>query len=126
MEKKVKKERKRLTEKGEGAALKNPDLLKCDKEEDLVAKASGEQLPLKALEKLASENTTEVNGDAAAGEKDKKKKEKKKRSEEERKARKEKKRRLAEANGTLPVEVVRDELNESQSSFGSGTPGSGT
>ena len=55
--------------------------------------------------------------DSIAAEKETKKKEKKKRSEEERKARKEKKRRLAEANGTLPVEMVREELNGSESSL---------
>jgi Ran GTPase-activating protein (RanGAP) involved in mRNA processing and transport len=62
--------------------------------------------------------------DPPANEKDcTKKKEKKKRSEEERKARKEKKRKLAEANGTVPVELVR---NPSDSSLASTPPGSGT
>jgi hypothetical protein len=121
--KKDRKERKRLAEKGEGAALKNPMVVKDDKEEDGIIKASGEALP-KEPENEASETTTEVKDDSAVGEKDNtKKKEKKKRSEEERKARKEKKRRLAEANGTLPVELVRNASDDSLSTPpGSGTP----
>ena len=120
--KKEKKDRKRLAEKGEGAALKNPTAVKDEKEEDAVVKVSGESPP-KELVKGALEATTEVEDDPAASEKDfTKKKEKKKRSEEERKARKEKKRKLAEANGTLPVELVR---NASESSL-STPPGSGT
>ena len=121
-DKKDKKERKRLAEKGEGAALKNPMKYKDEKEENGVIKASGEEVP-KEPEKEASEVTTEAKDDSAVGERDTtKKKEKKKRSEEERKARKEKKRKLAEANGTLPVELVR---NASDSSL-STPPGSGT
>lgn len=124
--KKDKKERKRLAEKGEGAALKNPIAVKDEKEEDGVVKVSGESLP-KEPEKegsdVTSEVTSEVKDDPAACEKDTtKKKEKKKRSEEERKARKEKKRKLAEANGTLPVELVRNASDSSLSSPGSGTP----
>lgn len=123
-DKNVKKEKKKMTEKGEGAALKNPQAVKCEKEENGIIQASGEVLP-KEPEKEASEITTEISDDASLAEKDTtKKREKKKRSEEERKARKEKKRRLAEANGTLPVELIRDELNGSQSSLS--TPGTGT
>lgn len=119
--KKEKEERKRFTEKGEGAALKNLSPV-ADEEANRVAKAHKEEMP-KEPEKQASETTAEVIDDATVGEKDTtKKKEKKKRSEEERKARKEKKRRLAEANGTLPVELVR---NASDSSL-STPPGSGT
>jgi len=125
-EKNVKKEKKRITEKGEGAALKNPEAAKCEKEDDGVIKASGEELP-KEPEKEASETTTEIKDDTLIGEKDTtRKREKKKRSEEERKARKEKKRRLAEANGTVPVELVRNELNGSDDSISNSTPGSGT
>ncbi|KAH8599162.1 hypothetical protein B0O99DRAFT_384118 [Bisporella sp. PMI_857] len=84
----------------------------------------GVQLP-KALEKQALANTIEIQQkDSSTGEKDTtKKREKKKRSEEERKARKEKKRKLAEANGTVPVELVRDGANGSDSSIpGAVTP----
>ena len=118
--KKEKNEKKRLAEKGEGAALKNHIAVREEKEEDGVAKAPREFLP-KESEKEGSEVITEVKDDA--GEKDTtKKKEKKKRSEEERKARKEKKRKLAEANGTLPVELVRDASDSSLSTHGPGTP----
>jgi hypothetical protein len=120
--KKDKKERKRLTEKGEGAALKNPAAVKEEKEEDGAVKVSGEPLP-KEPEKEGSDVITEVkDATAACGKDTTKKKEKKKRSEEERKARKEKKRKLAEANGTLPVELVRNASDSSLSSPGMGTP----
>jgi hypothetical protein len=121
--KKEQKERKRITEKGEAEALKNPQTVKEEKEVDGFIKATGESVP-KEPTKEASETTEEVKDEIVAGEKDTtKKKEKKKRSEEERKARKEKKRKLAEANGTVPVELVR---NASDSSLGSLPTGTGT
>lgn len=55
----------------------------------------------------------------------KKKKEKKKKSEEERKARKEKKRKLAEANGTIPMEIHRsssDSSLDTAAASGAATP----
>ncbi|KAH7149682.1 hypothetical protein B0J13DRAFT_621510 [Dactylonectria estremocensis] len=62
----------------------------------------------------------------AIPEKDKdntKKKEKKKKSEEERKARKEKKRKLAEANGSIPMEIHYDSSDSScQTPPGASTP----
>ncbi|KAF4628553.1 hypothetical protein G7Y89_g9600 [Cudoniella acicularis] len=115
-----KKEKKKLVEKGEGEALKHPEEVEKEKEEDGVIKASGEKLSSEP-EKGVSETTAEV--ELTPNEKDTKKKEKKKRSEDERKARKEKKRRLAEANGTLPVELIR---NASDSSLGSSLAGPGT
>jgi len=116
-EKEVKKEKKRIVEKGEAEALKNPTMVKDDKENGGVVTASGEgNGEVIANGKDGLETTaTEVEAPSAENTK---KKEKKKRREEERKARKEKKRKLAEANGTLPVEVVR---NASDSS-GPGTP----
>ena len=116
-EKEVKKEKKRIVEKGEAEALKNPTMVKDDKENGGVVTASGEgNGEVIANGKDGLETTaTEVEAPSAENTK---KKEKKKRSEEERKARKEKKRKLAEANGTLPFEVVR---NASDSS-GPGTP----
>jgi hypothetical protein len=127
--KKEKKEKKRLAEKAEGAALKNPLAVKDEKDEDGVAKVSGERLPKKPAkesEKEGPEAITEgkddTTGDTTGEKETTRKKEKKKRSEEERKARKEKKRKLAEANGTLPVELVRDASDSSSS----GPPGSGT
>lgn len=74
-------------------------------------------------EKEPSTTTNEVKDESTPADKETKKKEKKKRSEEERKARKEKKRKLAEANGTLPVELIR---NVSDSSLGSSLTGVGT
>jgi hypothetical protein len=117
--KKEQKERKRLTERGEAEALKNPQAVKEEKEVDGVIKTTGENVPKGSapeLPKEASETTEEVNDENVAVDKDTtKKKEKKKRSEEERKARKEKKRKLAEANGTVPVELVRDGSDSSLS-----------
>jgi hypothetical protein len=122
-EKKERKEKKKkIDEKGEGEALKHPQDVNNGKEEDGVLKTTGEQLP-KEPEKEPSETTAEVKDDAAVTEKDTKKKEKKKRSEEERKARKEKKRKLAESNGTIPVELV---MNGSNSSLESSVTGPGT
>lgn len=119
--KKERKEKRKMAEKSEADAFKHPDAFKDDETEtDVMVKATEEKLP-DASEKQASETTEEANedpvGDGA------KKKEKKKRSEEERKARKEKKRKLAEANGTLPVELVR---NGSDSSLASTPVGTGT
>jgi hypothetical protein len=118
---KEKREKKRM-EKGEGLALKQPEAIWEEKETDGVVKATGEKLPSPGKEVL--ESTSEVSEDVP-GEKDNtKKKEKKKRSEEERKARKEKKRKLAEANGTVPVELVRNASDSSMSNTptGTGTP----
>lgn len=86
---------------------------------------ANEQGPVDAIEseKEPSATTNEVKEESTPADKETKKKEKKKRSEEERKARKEKKRKLAEANGTLPVELIR---NASDSSLGSSLTGVGT
>lgn len=122
-----KKEKRRQSEKGEGVSLKNQEENRSIKEENETALASGEPLP-KDLAKEASDGATvlKINkDDLVTADKDTtKKRERKKRSEEERKARKEKKRRLAEANGTVPVEMVRDGLNGNESSLHS--PGSGS
>lgn len=112
-----KSQKKKLTEKGEGEALKNPKLLEEQKEVDGVVKSTGEILP-KEPEKEGTEVQKDkaANGTTPAPEKDKentKKKEKKKKSEEERKARKEKKRKLAEANGSIPMEIRYDSSDSS-------------
>ncbi|PMD15536.1 cell wall biogenesis protein-like protein Mhp1 [Hyaloscypha hepaticicola] len=125
--KKEQKERKRLTERGEAEALKNPLAVTEEKEVDGVLKTTGENVPKGSapeLPKEASETTKEVDDENVAVDKETtKKKEKKKRSEEERKARKEKKRKLAEANGTVPVELVRDGSDSSLSTTtGTATP----
>ncbi|RFU27444.1 hypothetical protein B7463_g8892, partial [Scytalidium lignicola] len=125
--KKEKKEKKKLIEKGEGDALKHPEEAQKETKIEKVANDTTNSF-VEAVsdkgQKEALETTTEVKPDGNADAKDvSKKKEKKKRSEEERKARKEKKRKLAEENGTLPVELVR---RDSDSSSESGTPRSGT
>lgn len=111
-----KTEKRKLVEKGEGEALKNPKAVEDQKEQDDAAKVSGEELP-KEPEKESEENkqtsvaassttnNTESSPDSTVCTK---KKEKKKRSEEERKARKEKRRKLAEANGQIPLELHLD------------------
>lgn len=136
-----KTQKRKLTEKSEGEALKNPKMVEEQKEQDGVVKATGEPLP-KEPEKEGTEaptessdatkdavksdkpkpdepakNGTAVNGNAAQTaadrERETKKKEKKKKSEEERKARKEKKRKMAEANGTIPMEIHLDDSDSS-------------
>lgn len=106
-----KPEKRKLAEKGEGEALKNPKAVENQKERDGTIEVSGEQLPkepekegmgnIDASAKTDTQNTTD--GGAST-----KKKEKKKKSEEERKARKDKKRKLAEANGQVPLELHLD------------------
>lgn len=119
--------KKKLTEKGEGAALKNPKTVEEEKE----AGADFSTPDTKAQDALTSAPAVDEDpkaiDDAVVGsppdkEKDgSKKKEKKKRSEEERKARKEKKRKLAEANGSIPMEIHYD--SESTDEGSAPTPG---
>lgn len=116
--KEEKKQKKKMVEKGEGEALKHPKAVKEEMENDGIVKATGEELPMEP-ERETADTTPDDKGEGPADKDNTKKKEKKKRSEEERKARKEKKRKLAEANGTLPVELV---MNGSDSSLEEGTP----
>ncbi|TQV93929.1 cell wall biogenesis protein Mhp1 [Cordyceps javanica] len=125
--------KKKLTEKGEGEALKSDSIVM--KEEnfengrpDSAAEAERNghaQGTAEELEKPPSGTTDENDSpeaDVPVTEKEmSKKKEKKKRSEEERKARKEKRRKLAEDNGTIPVEIHYDSPDSSDSTS-SGTP----
>ena len=123
-----KTQKRRMVEKGEGEALKNPQALTQQKETDGVIKSTGEAVPkapktegtegsdVKTDGSEGSGATTPSQMSAADQEKVNKKKEKKKRSEEERKARKEKKRRLAEANGSVPVEIRCDSSDSSRPS----------
>ena len=124
-----KTQKKKLTEKGEGEALKHPKTIEEQKEVDGVVKSTGEVLAKEPEKEGADANKDkDKNGNGngtAAPEKEKekettKKKEKKKKSEEERKARKEKKRKLAEANGSIPMEIRYD--NSSDSSAKTPTP----
>ena len=113
-------EKKKMTEVGEGAALKNPKLFEEQKE------AEGDSQP----PPIADETKVEIEGEdlavpiddepeAEEPKEPSKKKEKKKKSEEERKARKEKKRKLAEANGQIPIEIRYDSDSSDQGSSGS-------
>ncbi|KAL1387598.1 hypothetical protein HDK64DRAFT_219030, partial [Phyllosticta capitalensis] len=104
---------KRLKERGEGEALKNPEAVVKEKEKEGVVAVSNEEVG--NVDKPNPEGTVlDEKKDAGNGSK---KKEKKKRSEAERKERKEKKRRKAEENGSVPMELTRDDDDTS-------TPGS--
>ena len=129
-----KAQKRKVTERSEGEALKNPKAVEAQKEHDGEIKATGEEVPKEPdREGVTPGRETPVAGQATAGPSsdalcpppkvaDTKKKEKKKKSEEDRKARKEKKRKLAEANGTIPMEIRLD----SDSSDESSTPASET
>ncbi|KAK3326474.1 hypothetical protein B0H66DRAFT_600594 [Apodospora peruviana] len=113
-----KDQKKKIKEKGEGEALKNPKVVECQKDQDGEIKAIGEEVPKEPTKEGAggaaevvqgaSNKVTSSENQTEKGNAESKKKEKKKKSEEERKARKEKKRKLAEANGTIPMEIHMD------------------
>ena len=120
----------KMKERAEGEALKRPEALKDEKEDEgepkLESKAKAVPAPSKGSEeKNSDENATpgsaprsSVDEEAAA-----RKKEKKKKSEEERKERKEKRRRRAEENGSIPVELSLDKDDDTKAgSSPSGTP----
>lgn len=125
--------KKKLTEKGEGDALKNASAAMKDQvlDEDIkpapavVTTANGHanqgvdeqrKRPNSGTDEKSSEDTTCVDVDAPMTDKEtSRKKEKKKRSEEERKARKEKRRKLAEDNGSIPLEIHYDSGDSSDS-----------
>ncbi|KAI1389609.1 RNI-like protein [Hypoxylon trugodes] len=110
-----KAQKRKMTEKSEGEALKNPKALEEQKENIGVVKATGEVLP-KEPEKEGIESTNgqaKTNGVAKEDEpvKEKettRKKEKKKKSEAERKAKKEQKRKEALEKGAIPMELHLD------------------
>ncbi|KAL0253033.1 Microtubules assembly and stabilization protein [Diplodia seriata] len=97
---------KKMKERGEGEALKNPDAVACQKEKDGVVQVSNEEV---GNDEAPNPEGTVLEGEERRGESSNKKKEKKKRSEAERKERKEKKRRKAEENGSVPMELTRDD-----------------
>ncbi|KAI7777190.1 hypothetical protein LA080_003922 [Diaporthe eres] len=106
-----KPEKRKLAEKGEGEALKNPKAVENQKEQDGTVQVSGEQLPKEPEKEGTENNDVSAKNDTQPSTENgttTKKKEKKKRSEEERKARKDKKRKLAEANGQVPLELHLD------------------
>ncbi len=94
-----KKKESKSKEKGEGEALKHPQAFAEEKEREGVLSVNGEVV-MNGAEPRAEGKGVQEPKDTT------RKKERKKRSEEERKERKEKKRRQAEANGTIPVEVM--------------------
>ncbi|KAI1442938.1 RNI-like protein [Annulohypoxylon stygium] len=119
-----KTQKRKVTEKSEGEALKNPKALEEQKENAGVVKVTGEVLP-KEPEKEGTQATNglpKVNG--AAEEKPveepvkeketTRKKEKKKKSEAERKAKKEQKRREALEKGAIPMELHFDSDSSSE------------
>ena len=114
-EKSDKDQKKRMKERGEGEALRNPKAVESQKEESGEIKINGEEVP-KEPKKEGTGDGDSQPPPAAESPKDKKeaaeikKKEKKKKSEEERKARKEKKRKQAEANGTIPISTGGSQL----------------
>lgn len=126
-----KTQKRKITEKGEGEALKNPKVVEHQKEEDGQIKATGEEVPKEpsfegsdigpaAVPMDKKESAPDSQAEKSATET--KKKEKKKKSEEERKARKEKKRKLAEANGTIPMEIRYDSESSAESTLTADAP----
>ncbi|TFB04425.1 MAP protein [Trichoderma ghanense] len=118
-------QKKKLSEKGEGEALKHPKVAEAQKEACLSSNESvnpgtAEAKPREAESKQAA--PTQNGTKAADGPEESKaapkdmtrKKEKKKRSEEERKARKEKRRRLAEESGAIPIEIYYDSSDSAE------------
>ncbi|KAF2470132.1 RNI-like protein [Lindgomyces ingoldianus] len=108
-EKKKKRKERKLKERGEGEALKNPEMLAEEKEQADVVKVNTVQ------EVDGNHDAPNQDGVLLDDEKKEpsKKKEKKKRSEAERKERKEKKRRRAEENGSVPLELTREDDDRS-------------
>ena len=114
----MKKKEKKIKERSEGEALKNPEAVAEAKEKDGISDPTlqGE-----------TQSTPQPNG-PSNGELMCRKKEKKKRSEEERKERKERRRKEAEAKGIAPVEVIKEKSSDSSGTStpdtqnGAGTP----
>ncbi|GAD96546.1 cell wall biogenesis protein Mhp1 [Paecilomyces variotii No. 5] len=98
----------RSKEKGEGEALKHPQAALPEKDNKTAATDSRKEL---VQEKTQSDSKTDVQAKEPT-----RKQEKKKRSEEERKERKERKRRLAEANGSIPMQLTWGEDDDDASS----------
>jgi hypothetical protein len=115
-ERKRKFKEKKLKEKGEGAALKNPQAVAEEKERDGIVQASGEEV---GTDEAPNPEGTILDG---GKEKSDKKKEKKKKSEEERKARKEEKRRKAEDSGSIPIQISRGDDASTTGTSPTGTP----
>ncbi|MCJ1467837.1 hypothetical protein MMC07_006462 [Pseudocyphellaria aurata] len=100
----VKKRKDMKFKKSEGEALKNPNTVVEEKDDDGVGaiEVAGERVQPEISILSPTEATVETEGKDPT-----KKKEKKRRSEEERKERKERRRQEALANGTVPAELQR-------------------
>lgn len=118
-------QKKKLSEKGEGEALKHPKVAEAQKEAcssstESVSPGAAEAKPRETETKQAAPTqngtkTADSPEETKAAPKDMtRKKEKKKRSEEERKARKEKRRRLAEESGAIPIEIHYDSSDSAE------------
>ncbi|KAI1344903.1 hypothetical protein F5Y15DRAFT_410592 [Xylariaceae sp. FL0016] len=111
-----KAQKKKMAEKSEGLALKNPKAIEEQKEENGVVKETGEELP-KEPENDGSDTASSLpkkaipakpEEEARSGKEGSRKKEKKKKSEAERKAKKEQKRKEALEKGAIPMEIHLD------------------
>ncbi|KAF2686987.1 RNI-like protein [Lentithecium fluviatile CBS 122367] len=104
-ERKKKRKERKLKERGEGEALKHPESVAQEKDKEGTVSVCAAQ------EVVGNEEAPNPEGTVVEEEKKEtsRKKEKKKRSEAERKERKEKKRRKAEENGSIPLELTRDD-----------------
>ncbi|KAF2014937.1 RNI-like protein [Aaosphaeria arxii CBS 175.79] len=110
-EKKKLRKDKKLKERAEGEALKHPETVAAEKEQNGAVTVNG--LQDKDIVGTDDKPSVEVTPAVEEDKKDStKKKEKKKRSEAERKERKEKKRRKAEENGTVPLELTREDSDD--------------
>lgn len=127
-------QKKKLSEKGEGEALKNPKVAEAQKEAsssstESVGANDGKPREAEAKQAAPTQNGTKradsPDEQKAAPKDTTRKKEKKKRSEEERKARKEKRRRLAEESGAIPIEIHYDSSDSAELN-GNGTPKTST
>ncbi|MCJ1243359.1 hypothetical protein MMC30_000556 [Trapelia coarctata] len=107
-----KKKDKKLKERSEGEALKNPQAVLESKQKSSDITVTKEEVPLDQIIESPAPGGT-VGG---ATKEPSRKKEKKKRSEEERKQRKERKRQEAVENGAVPKELSREGSSSDTSS----------
>ena len=106
---------RKASDREEAAMLRNTDAAKEVNKLELTPEATRESAPTVQEEVILSPTTPAANSHATI-DKAKKKKKKKKKTEAERRARKEKKRQLAEANGTIPMEIHRSSTDSSSCS----------
>ena len=114
------KKKSRKLSQSEGEALKRPNVVAEEKDTNGVAPAPGEVGTPKMILETETAKALQSTREPEPAPEPSKKKEKKKRSESERKERKEKKHQQALANGSLPIEITRDDSGDS--SNGGNTP----